>query len=125
MNYTNELPAIIERLRGVVIENREASLVMSTHDGDETLHYVDPPYLPETRDFGGDYKHEMTEGQHLDLLTQLCDCKGKVVISGYASTLYDSALCRWIRVEKETKAQSRKSRTEVLWMNFRTEGELF
>jgi DNA adenine methylase len=48
-NYPDALPALIERLRGVIIEHRDAIAVMAAHDSAETLHYVDPPYMPETR----------------------------------------------------------------------------
>lgn len=43
-----------ERMRGVVIEQRPAVQVMRAHDGPKTVHYVDPPYLPETRGRGKD-----------------------------------------------------------------------
>ncbi|TRW94919.1 DNA adenine methylase [Paracoccus sp. M683] len=53
-----------ERMRGVVIEQRPAVQVMQAHDGPKTVHYVDPPYLPETRGRGKDYRHEMTPDDH-------------------------------------------------------------
>lgn len=43
------MPALMERLRGVVIEQRDALAVCQAHDGPETLHYVDPPYVHDTR----------------------------------------------------------------------------
>lgn len=52
MNYPDALAAVVERLRGVVIMNRDAKEVMAAHDAPETLHYVDPPYMAATRDAG-------------------------------------------------------------------------
>jgi DNA adenine methylase len=50
-NWPGALPLIIDRLRGVIIENRPAARVMAEHDTPETLHYVDPPYVHSTRGF--------------------------------------------------------------------------
>ena len=116
-NYPKELPAIIERLRGVVIENRDAIQVMDAHDGLETLHYVDPPYLPETRNKGGDYKHEMTEAEHLELLGFLRSLSGAVVLSGYQSQMYDEALPGWTKATRAALADGARDRVEVLWLN--------
>lgn len=107
-----------ERMRGVVIERRPAADVMLANDGPGTVHYVDPPYLPETRDKGSDYRHEMTFEEHADLLRVLCRLKGSVVLSGYASSLYDSALAGWRRIEVKARADRAFPRTEVLWCNF-------
>ncbi|MCG7520882.1 DNA adenine methylase [Ruegeria sp. Ofav3-42] len=107
-----------ERMRGVVIEQRPAIDVMRTNDGPTTLHYVDPPYLPETRDKGSDYRHEMTVDEHSQLLDDLQGLQGHVVLSGYASDLYDTALSGWRRVEIKTRADRAGERTEILWMNF-------
>lgn len=48
-NYPDKLVALIERMRGVVIENRDAVRCMQHHDSDDTLHYVDPlcPFDPQ------------------------------------------------------------------------------
>lgn len=121
MNYPASTVAVAARLRGVVIENRDAVDVMRRHDGADTLHYVDPPYLPETRDAGGDYRHEMTRGDHEELLRALREMKGRVLLSGYASDMYDDALPDWRRVERASLADGARPRTEVLWMNFTAE----
>lgn len=107
-----------ERLRGVVIERRPAVDVMRAHDGPDTLHYVDPPYLPETRDRGRDYRHEMTRQDHVDLLSAIKSLRGRIILSGYASPLYDVALAGWRRIEINALADRAAKRVEVLWTNF-------
>lgn len=124
-NYPKGLPAIVARLRGVVIENRDALAVMERHDGPSTLHYVDPPYMPETRCGHGAqgawryraYRHEMTAEGHDRLLRALLGLRGMVMISGYPHPLYDTALGGWERREFEALADGAKKRTEVVWMN--------
>ena len=124
-NYPEHLGALIERLQGVVIESRPAQACMTQHDGPETLHYIDPPYLPETRSTktkNGEryhaYAHELTAKDHIDLLAYIQDLKGMVVLSGYPSALYDDALLpAWFRVERQALADGARERTEVLWIN--------
>jgi len=120
VNYPDGLAAIVERLRGVVVLNRDAKEVMAAHDGPETLHYVDPPYLLATRaDANHDYAHELTDADHVSLLAFLRTLKGKVMLSGYPCSLYDEALPEWRRVERKAHADGAKDRTEVLWMNWK------
>lgn len=126
MDWTNYPPClldIVERLQGVVIENREAVDVMARFDGTDTLHYVDPPYVHATRqpDAGGSiraYRHEMTDAQHRDLAAFLCTLQGAVIVSGYGSDLYDQELfAGWERLEKTGPfADGANERTEVLWL---------
>ncbi|MEN5278904.1 DNA adenine methylase [Brucella sp. TWI432] len=117
-NYPEALTAIIERLRGVVVENRDAKRVMATHDSADTLHYVDPPYVFETRsDPSKDYAHEMTDDDHAELLDFLQGLAGMVVLSGYPSALYDDALQGWRRIERAALADGAARRIEVLWIN--------
>lgn len=119
-NYPGTLGLTIERLRGVVIENRDAMEVMSQHDGPQTLHYVDPPYPHSTRSTGADmkgYKHEMTDQQHRDLAAFLHTMTGMVIVSGYACDLYDKELYPdWKRVDFRALADGARERTEVIWM---------
>lgn len=100
--------------------NRDAQEVMSAHDGPDTLHYVDPPYVFATRaDAGHDYAHELSDADHVSLLAFLRTLKGKVMLSGYPCQLYDDALPEWRRIEKRALADGASRRTEVLWMNWR------
>jgi DNA adenine methylase len=122
--YPDALLALIERLRGIIIESRDALAVMATHDGPETLHYVDPPYMPETRSLANpydhryrSYRHELDAAGHALLLDELQRLEGLVVLSGYACPLYDARLEHWHRVETQTFADGARPRTEVLWLN--------
>jgi DNA adenine methylase len=123
-NYPDALPAIVERLRGVIVEQRAAIDVMKQHDGGGTLDYVDPPYLPETRSPANKhdlkhrmYRHELTPEDHRELLAFLCTLEGMVVLSGYPSPMYDDALAGWQRIETSALADGARPRTEVLWLN--------
>lgn len=109
---------VAERMQGVVIEQRPAMDLVAMHDASDTLFYLDPPYLPETRDAGGDYTHEMTEADHLEMLTLLPRLNGRVILSGYESTMYADALPGWRVATKKTHADGARERTEWLWMNF-------
>lgn len=119
VNYPEALLATVERLRGVVVLNRDAKEVMVAHDGPDTLHYVDPPYMAGTRDKGADYRHELSDRDHEELLTFLTTLNGRVVLSGYPDPLYDEILHGWRRVHRSALADGARKRTEVLWMNWR------
>lgn len=123
-NYPDALPALIARLKGVVIENRDAIAVMLQHDGPETLHYVDPPYMAETRSPANKYdlkyrmyRHELDDSDHAKLLDGLQELSGMVVLSGYPAPLYEGSLSAWRRVEIAAHADGARPRTEVLWIN--------
>jgi DNA adenine methylase len=116
MHYPDVLPAIIERLRGVVLENRNALDIIKIHDTEKTVFYADLPYLPSVRDYGTDYKYEMTEEEHIQLAEKLNQVKGAVLISGYHSDLYNELYKGWVCREKNTYADGTSPRTEVLWM---------
>jgi DNA adenine methylase len=124
-NYPRVLVELGERLKGVLIEQRPATQVMLQHDGPGTLHYVDPPYMFETRvraslETQRYYRHEMTDWQHMDLLSCLENLKGMVMLSGYWSESYQSKLSGWTLHQKShAKAAYRgaKSVIESLWLN--------
>lgn len=117
LNYPEALDFTVRRLQGVVIENRHALELMTQHDGPQTLFYVDPPYVAETRDPGKDYAFEMTADDHRGLAEFLKGLKGMVVLSGYASPLYDELFGTWRRVERAAHADGARSRVEVLWFS--------
>jgi DNA adenine methylase len=116
-NYPDCLSATIQRLRGVIIENRDAKDIILKNDGPDTLHYVDPPYVLSTRTYGkGGYRFEMTDEQHRELAAFLATVKGAVIVSGYPSPLYEELYSGWHRIERKAMADGARERTEVLWM---------
>jgi DNA adenine methylase len=48
-SFPEQIARYAARLRGVVIENRDALELIGQHDTAQTLFYVDPPYPSETR----------------------------------------------------------------------------
>ena len=119
-NYPEYLEEITKRLRGIVIENRNYLEVLTAYDGEETLFYVDPPYVLSTRDNRKRYKCEMTDQEHTELANSLKLLKGFVVVSGYNCDLYRELYSDWIRVDKETHADGARKRVESLWLNHKT-----
>ncbi|MES2887283.1 MAG: DNA adenine methylase [Pseudomonadota bacterium] len=124
--YPESLRNIAERFAGVVIENRDAIQVMAEHDGSETMHFVDPPYVHSTRVHskgvkrGRCYKHEMDDEQHVTLLQSLLELEGMVALSGYDSELYRDMLVGWERratLARISAGRGTGVRTEVLWLN--------
>ena len=122
-NCVQDLPAVADRLRRVVILNRPAVDVIRQQDGEATLFYLDPPYVHETRVATSAYQHEMSEEDHRELLATIRGCKGKVILSGYPNPLYDRKLSDWrrddIEIDNKAAAGAKKQRMiESLWMNF-------
>lgn len=124
--YPDNLAAVGARLSGVLIENRPAIEVILAHDTPETLHYVDPPYLHETRcrvnGKGGarGYRHEMDTEDHVALLDTLKSLRGMVIISGYASPIYDKTFAEWDRRTTMARISAGRGtgiREEVIWLN--------
>lgn len=119
--YAARFAPAAERLRAVSIESRPALDVIRDYGAlDEVCLYVDPPYLGSTRTTQRLYRHEMPgEADHTALLAALVDCRASVVLSGYASALYDDALSGWHRHEFTAVDQRSSRRQEVVWSNRR------
>lgn len=119
-NYPDHIQRFSERLRGVVIEHREAERVIEQQDGPDTLHYVDPPYPHETRAFRArnqNYAHEMSQADHERLADLLRSCSGMIALSSYPNELYDRLFEGWTREERMSQTNSREQQLEVLYLN--------
>ena len=106
-----------KRLRGVQIENRPAVQLIQRFNFPNVLIYADPPYLMDTR-YGEQYRMEMTEQDHLELLESLLNHKGPVLLSGYRSELYCNTLSGWYMETITCRNQRADAAEECLWMNF-------
>ena len=122
--FPDSLARVCERLSGVMIENRPALSVIEQHDAPDTLFYVDPPYVMDSRNVGARhgryYECELNDADHVQLLEKLLTVKGMVVLSGYSSAMYLGALQGWAMATIEARiaaARGTVMRTECLWMN--------
>lgn len=120
----NDLPenilSVCERLKNVIIENARATQVMQQHDREDTLIYLDPPYLHDTRQTNNAYAHEMSEREHEFLLELMKKSKSMMIISGYDNDLYNDMLQGWAKSTRQTAASSQNgsaTRNEVLWIS--------
>lgn len=115
--------AAAERLRGVQIECQPAVELIRRYNNPKVLIYCDPPYVLGTR-HGKQYRCEMEDNDHEELLSALKAHKGPVVLSGYRSDLYDRELADWYVDEVSSRTQVGAEKTEVLWMNFEPAGQM-
>lgn len=118
---------ISKRLKNVLILQRDALSLIAPFDSDNTLFYLDLPYLSETRSAKKLYTLEFgSEFQHKPILEALSRIKGKAIISHYNHPLYDEILSGWRKETIQTLSNrmakcysgDEKKRTEVLYMNF-------
>lgn len=118
---------VAKRLSGVQIESADYKKVIREYDSEESLIFLDPPYVADQRDIGDldgrtCYMFEWTDADHADCFDLLTVCKGYVVVSGYASSLYAKLYEAhgWHRVDKEAQTNSGGKRIESLWLSPRT-----
>ncbi|MCA8829409.1 DNA adenine methylase [Hymenobacter pini] len=126
-NGQDRIPAVCERLRGVMIENHSWQTVCRQHDGVNSLIYLDPPYVLSTRTGKYGYVYELSDKEHQELLDWSLTAKSALLLSGYRNPLYAEALedNGWLRRDYGTVANASASRTkkasaariESLWLN--------
>lgn len=109
---------IADRLRKVQIENRPAVEVIERFNYPNVFQYWDPPYLLGTRSNKKQYKHEMTDSDHEELLKKAVQSKAKIMISGYESDMYNNYLKGWQKEYFNSSAEYGGKRREVVWMNY-------
>lgn len=119
------LDRIVERLRGVNIEQKPALELLGYYDDPKVLIYLDPPYLPSTRSTKSrkpgeryhTYAFEMSSDDHRELLTTARQSRSMIVLSGYPDALYDDELPGWTVRHMAARAHRNSPRTECLWLN--------
>lgn len=118
------LPEVHDRLKRVVILDRDALEVIQQQDGQNTLFYLDPPYVKSTRVAQAAYEHEMTDQDHHQLVDVILKCSGKVMLSGYPNMIYQRLeAAGWdtvdFNVTKSSSSQATKPKAvERIWANF-------
>lgn len=126
-----------DRLTKVQIDSRCALDCIRYWDSKDTVFYLDPPYIADTRAKGSRnvYAVEQDDSFHNRLVDVVLGCKGRVVLSGYPHVCYNPLdEAGWQRIETQTAchaagrvrgsglqgkgaAMDKVPRTEVLWVN--------
>jgi DNA adenine methylase len=90
----NNLPLAVERMKMLQVENMDFKELLIKYDSHDTLFYLDPPYIHDTRKMTYEYEHELSNERHKELVECLLKLKGKCILSGYEHEIYS-------RLEKE------------------------
>lgn len=124
VNWPDAVPAIIDRLKYVVIENRNALELIRQQDKGGALFYCDPPYVHSSRSSMRHdafkeraYAQEMSDDDHAELAGLLGSIEGMALVSGYPSALYDRIYDGWRCERFETFADGGIPRIECLWIS--------
>lgn len=136
LSAVERLPAVVERLRCTQILCGDWQRAIECTDTPDCLHYLDPPYIPDTRR-AGEYAHELTVECHERLVAYLLSdtVQGMVLLSGYAHPLYEPLeAAGWRRTDWATSCSAaartrgtgllgtgvltaQQQRTESVWSN--------
>ncbi|MEX2163308.1 MAG: DNA adenine methylase [Sulfuricaulis sp.] len=122
-NLPDRLAEVVERLRNVRVENRDAcELLEMFQDRPATLIYLDPPYFVKRN-----HKYVIDaqdKAFHEKLLKLCCKSKSMILLSGYDNELYRDRLTKkhgWTQIAISTKTRDTRGRdyerTEILWKN--------
>ena len=132
-----------ERLSRVQIDSVDGIEAIRYWDTPDTVFYVDPPYVLDTRVDKDLYVNELGLDDHRRLVDTLLEVKGKVVLSGYDHPVYRPLEdAGWMKIARETachvagrtrgsgirgsgSAMAKIPRTEVLWTNCQPQMRLF
>jgi DNA adenine methylase len=123
LSTIDRLPEIHERLRSVIIENKDAIQLLEKYDKPSALFYLDPPYHHDTRT-SVRYDIDMADDQQEELVDVLLDTtSARVLLSGYQCEEYNRLTDNgWHRVDIEINTQTskreKKTKTESLWRNY-------
>ena len=122
------------RLMRVQIDHCDALKCIRYWDSADTVFYLDPPYLESTRKGSGEYKHEVTDQFHEELVDLLLNIQGNAILSGYDDGSYNRLTdSGWQKESFETTCSAAgrtrssglqgigsvseaQKRTEVLWI---------
>ncbi|MFV9549653.1 DNA adenine methylase [Algibacter sp. PT7-4] len=122
--WNNAIPKLhdvaLELRKNIQITNYNIFEFIQKLDFENIFFYFDPPYLPETRNSKNDYVFEFTTKQHIQLAETAHKIKGKAMISGYESDMYNELYHDWTKIVFPSKKNNIRSGlvTEVIWFNY-------
>ncbi len=107
-----------ERMKTVMIDNRDFREVVPVYDSPTTLFYVDPPYIGREKYYAGGFD----EQDHRELAEMMNNLQGKAIISYYDHPLLDELYPNWKREKFQAARQvvngHNNIATEMILMNY-------
>ena len=130
LNRIDRFEVAAQRLSHVTLESSDALEMIERYSVPDGVIYADPPYLSSARTTmtkrpSGDYVHEFaSEDDHRRLAAVLRASSSTVLLSGYASELYEELYVDWFRTERKVLRRTSNGRSgsqahtvEVVWSN--------
>lgn len=116
----DKLQNIVERLRSLQIEHRDAIELFEKVNRPENIVYFDPPYLMEVRKSKKRYRYEVDKDFHFKLAEAVKNAKCFVAVSGYDSDTYSELFKDFYKTTgPTTKINTKKTENrECLWTNY-------
>jgi len=109
---------------GIIVENGDSIEFLESHlfyngdTGSRTVIYADPPYPMDSRKSQKEiYENELSDDDHIKLLTNLKKQKCDVLISTYENDMYKDMLSEWRCITFQATTR-RGLATEYLYMNY-------
>lgn len=127
-NVDDNMLSIIDRLRTIQIEKLDIIQLIEKYDSDDTLFYLDPPYVSDTRVSPKVYDKEMPIQKHNELINTLLHIKGKVILSGYDNEIYNILTDNnWNKINigdfknrnGDKDGCKTKTKEEFVWINYK------
>lgn len=124
LSAINHLTWVSERLSNTYILHGDFERLMKPFLTDsETLFFLDPTFLSETRVAKQCYEHEMGIEDHQRLLDLCKQIKGKVLLLGYENEMYNKELVGWNKAVRETinhsgQNKKKQKRIDMAWYNY-------
>lgn len=119
------ITSFAERMKSVMIDNRDFRDIIRVYDSTDTLFYIDPPYIGREKYYAGGF----TETDHRDLAALLNGIKGKAIVSYYDHPLLLELYPDWRRETFQCARQvvngNNNTSTELMLMNFDDQLTLF
>lgn len=126
-NVDENMIDVIDRLREVQVEHFDIIDLINKYDSENTLFYLDPPYISETRISSKVYDKEMPIEKHAELIERLLDIEGKCILSGYDHDLYNALTDNgWRKINigeyknrcGDSDGKKTKTKDEYVWVNY-------
>ena len=121
-DYLSLIPHLEEihnRLRNVVVENKDALELIQKYDDNDVFFYLDPPYIQSTRRSNQKYMIEMSDKDHEKMIDLILKSKAKIMLSGYDNEIYNNLVENgWNRLELESP-NSCSDAIEYVWINYK------